>query len=134
MQFLRGFWCRCLALSRVGCHSSSKAFFRIQKADELSELVTFRNLYIFHGKRFMIIDQQSKPETIPKGLKLDLIILSGNPSVYIDRLLRHFEVKLIVIDSSNSEARARKWKAECKRLGLLVHSVPEDGAIRINLN
>lgn len=107
--------------------------FRTQKTDRLSELRSFDRLYNFHGKRIMIVDRQMKMLNHNKKMKIDIIIYSGNPLISIDQLLNHFEVSLLIIDSSNSEFRARKWSNDCMMRGLPVHSVPEQGAIRINI-
>jgi len=65
---------------------------------------------------------------IDEKLKADIVIISKNPKIKIEDLRKWFEFKKIIIDSSNSEWRAEKWKKECEDLKIDFYSVIDSGA------
>ena len=59
---------------------------------------------------------------------IDLLIISGNPRVYISRLKEQFDVKQVVADASNSQWRVQLWEKDCASLGIPYHAVAVKGA------
>jgi competence protein ComEC len=83
-------------------------------------------LYVFHGKRILLIDKSVKlREAIAYKLKLDAIILSGNQRQQIGLLRDVFETKRYLFDTSNKNWRVKKWKAECDAMHLPYYDVAE---------
>lgn len=68
-----------------------------------------------------------------KLLKLDYLILSNNSKATIAEILKLYEAKTIVLDSSNQEYKIEKWKRECRELHQEFYSVPDNGAFVQNL-
>ena len=63
----------------------------------------------------------------------DVVILSGNPKLYISHLANALEVKQIVIDGSVPHYKADLWKKDCDSLHLPCHDVSEKGAFVMKL-
>ncbi|MHA4843355.1 ComEC/Rec2 family competence protein [Flavitalea antarctica] len=67
-------------------------------------------------------------------VKADILIVSGNPRGRFVNFLRGKLPGKVVFDSSNSPAKIKSWSQECRRLGVPVVSVSEEGAFVMNLN
>ncbi len=92
-----------------------------------------RNLILSTSKKVVIVDQ-ALPHGVPSQKKpADVIIITKNPRLYINQLLRHYDCKLIVFDASNPLWKIRLWKKDCDSLHLPHHSVPEQGAFEMDL-
>lgn len=66
-------------------------------------------------------------------IKLDYIIISDNPKIKIRDILNRFEVKVLIIDSSNSVYKARQFTEQCTELGVDYHAVFKSGAFIADL-
>lgn len=83
-------------------------------------------LYVFHGKRILLIDKPVKlQEAIAFKLKLDAIILSGNQRQRMAVLHHLFDTKQYIFDTSNKNWRVKKWKAECDAMHLPYFDVAQ---------
>jgi competence protein ComEC len=81
----------------------------------------------FFDKRIYILNKKL-PGKINRRIRLDYLIISGNPSVKMEEILRVFEVKEIIVDPSNSGWRSDAWKREGTVRGANVYIVTEKGA------
>lgn len=63
----------------------------------------------------------------------DLLILSGNPRLYIKQLLKNITPAQVIIDGSVPAWKARYWKQDCAALKIPCHDVSEKGAFVMNL-
>ncbi|CAN5266857.1 hypothetical protein BH20BAC1_BH20BAC1_16860 [soil metagenome] len=61
-------------------------------------------------------------------IKIDYLVISGNPRLYMQDLLKTFDPAIIIFDGSNPLWKIEKWKKDCERLHLRFYSVPEQGA------
>jgi len=91
------------------------------------------NALIFHNKRVIRINQplQKPVETTP--LSADLVILSGNPRLYISDLVKMVKPSQIVIDGSVPAWKARYWVRDCDSLQIACHNVATSGAFVMSL-
>jgi len=86
----------------------------------------------FGDKHIAIIDTVFQLSSQQKQ-KLDLLILSKNPKLYISALIKKFFVQQIVIDGSVPAWKAKLWKRDCDSLHIPCHDVSEKGAFVMNL-
>ncbi|MCD2423758.1 ComEC family competence protein [Niabella pedocola] len=63
----------------------------------------------------------------------DLVILTGNPRLYIAELLNKVQPGQIVIDGTVPGWKARYWQQDCDALGIPCHQVLQKGAFVMNL-
>ena len=85
------------------------------------------NYFQFHHKRIGILHQ-----AIPSGkiqqLKLDYLIISGNPKIKMCDVSRIYSVKGIIIDNSNYPWNVKEWLKEAEKMRLTCYSVPGSGS------
>ena len=61
----------------------------------------------------------------------DVLILSQNAFFSVEQLLHLFNPSVIVLDSSIPRSAANRMIAECRRLGIKVHDVTQNGAFSV---
>lgn len=89
--------------------------------------------FLFGNKKILLIEHAMQFELPPQPQDIDIIIISGNPKLYIPQLVKVFNCKQYVADASNSLWKIEKWKQDCDRLHLRFHSIPEEGAFVLDL-
>ncbi|MGJ7031992.1 ComEC/Rec2 family competence protein [Niabella hirudinis] len=87
--------------------------------------------FIFYGKKVVLINQ-------PAGMidscgDAAVVVLSGNPRLYISQLIGRIRPLQIVIDGSVPAWKARYWQRDCDALKIPCHNVVEKGAFVMNL-
>ncbi|MBI3503066.1 MAG: ComEC/Rec2 family competence protein [Bacteroidetes bacterium] len=107
-----------------------------EKANYNTEKFFMNNNFMqFDSKKIVVID--SLPyfkNELKQKLQVDYLILSKNAKVRIKDLQKQFTFKKIIVDSSNSEWKNKKWKKECEELNIDFYSVIDNGAYIENLN
>ncbi len=92
------------------------------------------NFFGFYGCRLVAIREKfNVPENINKKLSVKYIILSKNVNLDISDLLKVFEPTQIIIDSSNSRTKTKKWIEQAKILNVKCFAVSENGAFEANI-
>lgn len=66
-------------------------------------------------------------------IPVDIIILSGNPKLYINQLAAVFDCPQYVFDSSNPLWKIQYWKKDAENLHLRQHTISEQGAFEVEL-
>lgn len=84
--------------------------------------------FVWEGKPVVILDESASFVTTKPKRPVEVLILSGNPRLYVSNLLDAFAVKQIVIDGSAPAWKAALWKKDCDSLHIACHNVAEDGA------
>lgn len=87
----------------------------------------------FGNKQIAEIDSTQSFLPLDVKQKIDLLILSKNPKLYISNLLKTFSVQQIVIDGSVPQWKAKLWKHDCDSFHISCHDVSEKGAFVMNL-
>ena len=76
----------------------------------------------------MITEIPEYPVSRENNLKLDYLIISGNPKLKIEKLKHFFDFNTLIFDSSNSSFRCEKWERECKKNNIPFYNVCQQGA------
>ena len=107
----------------------SRILHRASAVGHIQDLTSFT----WNQQQIVIIDStiQLKKEAVSKPI--DLLILSGNPKVYITNLSSTFRIKRIVADASVPRWKALLWKRDCDSLRIPFYDVQEKGAFVMNL-
>jgi competence protein ComEC len=84
-----------------------------------------KTIFFLH-ENYWFVPQQQK-------IKVDVLIISHNPKLYIEYLLKSIDPKLIVFDSSNPQWKLKKWKEDCLRFQIPFYTTSEQGAFVMNL-
>jgi competence protein ComEC len=84
--------------------------------------------FTWSGKQVLIIDTTIRLKKDSAQGKVDLLILSGNPKVYMTELVQCFQPAQVVADASVPRWKAVLWKRDCTALGVPFYDVEEKGA------
>lgn len=83
--------------------------------------------------RLAIIDNNFDGYLPQQPLKVDYLILKGNPKISISGLKEKFDFDKLIFDGSNKFYSINRWKEECEKLAIPFHDVKKDGAFTANL-
>jgi len=100
------------------------------------QLVSIRweHNFLSSNTKSVVFLQQAKLSKLPATpKKIDALIITGNPKLYIRDILQIFTPEVIVFDASNPQWKINYWKKDCDQLHLRHHSVPEKGAFIMDL-
>lgn len=97
----------------------------------------FKNPYLFwqppylqfFEKKLAVVGRQPRAnDRAGPPVTVDVLILHGNPNIYIDECLQRFPCTLVVFAASNSKRRVERWKADCRAQNIAFYDVGEKGA------
>jgi competence protein ComEC len=91
------------------------------------------NMIASQNVRVAIIDGPVNSSSTANRVRINVIVVTRNPQLYIDQLTRAYDFDLLVFDSSNPSWKIRLWKKDCDSLHLRHHSVPDQGAFEMDL-
>jgi competence protein ComEC len=109
----------------------SRILHRTNEADSISNITYKNNFILTKNKNIVVVD--SPVFYVGNKIKVDAVIITKNPKVYIDRLYKTFDCKQYIFDGSNSMWKINKWKQACDSLHLQYHICSLQGAFEINL-
>ncbi len=92
-----------------------------------------QNTFVINGKNIVLINQSYRFTSGESRIKADAVIISKNPKLYIENLLKTFDCTLIIFDSSNPQWKVNLWKKDCQRLQVNYFHTGEQGAFVMNL-
>lgn len=101
-----------------------------QETEAESKSLPFGKLMFFNGERILMIDtaMEKIDFDIERKLKVDLVVLSHNPKLYLQNLKKAVDFNEVVFDSSNKPWRIKYWRDDCLKLRLKYWDVSEQGA------
>ena len=109
----------------------SRILHRTTESDAVSNITYFNNFILTRNKSIAVVD--SPVFYAGEKIKVDAVIITKNPRVYIDKLYQAFDCKQYIFDASNSMWKINKWKQACDSLHLQYHICSLQGAFEINL-
>ena len=111
----------------------SRILHRISLADSLTGIDFHNNIVVSSNKNIVLIDQPVFTASTIKKIKVDAIIISKNPKLYINQLAQIFDCDEYIFDASNPVWKINKWKKDCENLHLRHYSILEQGAFVMDL-
>jgi competence protein ComEC len=107
----------------------------VNRMDEglLTTLATSNTMIMSNEKKIIILDAPLFYDKPVEKIKADAIIITKNPKLYINQVMKQYNCKLLVFDATNPLWKIRLWKKDCDSLHLRFHSVPEQGAFEMDL-
>ena len=109
---------------------------RVTEATQLSGLICYDHYYRFGGKSILCTDMAlsfPRDQESPRPV-IDLLILSGNPKLYLSRLATELDIRQVVTDGSVPAWKAALWKKDADSLHIPLHNTGEKGAFVMRLN
>ncbi|MDI1316476.1 ComEC/Rec2 family competence protein [Flavobacterium sp.] len=87
-----------------------------------------KNLLYFKNKKILIIDSSC---VYTKGIHPDILLIIQSPKLNIERLVKTYKPKEIIVDGSNFKSYVRLWEATCKKAKIPFHYTNEKGFYQI---
>lgn len=87
-----------------------------------------KNFMYFKNKKIVIIDSLC---IIPKGINPDIIVIIQSPKLNLERLLKVYSPKEIIVDASNYKSYTKLWEATCRKEKIPIHITNEKGFYKI---
>lgn len=85
------------------------------------------------GKRIALVSNKKNLPEAGKHIKVDFVVISGNPWVKADELTAAFPGATFVIDASNWQRKTEEWLVDFKKLNANTYSIAEKGALVVKL-
>jgi competence protein ComEC len=110
----------------------SRILHRVQETDTLQgfhlrgDYISYRDLHIM--KTDTTISFSGSGTTL-----IDLLVISRDPRISLQRLSRTLQIKQVVLDGSVPYWKIKSWKKDCDSLGIPCHDVNSNGAFVMNL-
>lgn len=89
--------------------------------------------FTFYNRKIVIIDTTVQLLNTAFKEKIDVLILSKNPKLYIKDLANAFTINQLVLDSSVPDWKAKLWQNDADSLHLPCYSVKDKGAFVVTL-
>lgn len=89
---------------------------------------SLQNMMYFKNKKVLIIDSSC---VYKKGINPDVLVIIQSPKLNIERLLKTYKPKEIVVDGSNYKSYVRLWEATCRKEKIPFHNTNEKGFYKI---
>lgn len=112
----------------------SRVMHRVSPARRLAGVIKKKHFIQFYKKKIVWVDTAFVAVPQERPVQADLIILSGNPRIYISNLAKHILPGIIVIDASVPAWKANYWKKDCADLKIPCHDVATQGAFVMSLH
>ncbi len=88
----------------------------------------------YYGKRLLILNDKNQLKyNSAKKLNLDFIIIANNINVNIKSLIKNYNFKTLIIDSSNSRHNTNQIISQCKLLNINCFDVNKNGAFIVEI-
>jgi competence protein ComEC len=118
-------------ISRNSILGPARTFFRSTKNAKTA--ITSNTYLSWHGKHILMLETRMKFKYSSCRPLIDIVLISGRPSISINNLFIGLNIKQIVADASVPYWKAVLWKRECEQLHIPWHYVSEEGAFAITL-
>jgi len=101
--------------------------------DESENFHRHGNFIQFFDKKIAIVDENFDYRKKRNPIRVNYLILSNNPKIYFEKLIKLFQFDLLILDSSNSKWYSEKILKKAEENNVNVYSVLEDGAWVVNI-
>lgn len=107
---------------------------RVRSVQQLDNLFINDPYISFDSLHILLLDETIRYAPATGRQTIDLLILSGNPKIYLNRLHQSFIIRQVVAGSAAPAWKKKLWKRDCDSLHIPFHDVSVDGAFVKNLH
>jgi competence protein ComEC len=111
----------------------SRILHRMEPAESIDKFSQSGNLINYRGKRIMRINESCRFSAATSKIAIDLLLISGNPRLNINKIAESFSVNQVVFDGSCPAWKIKYWNKDCDSLHIPTYDVNEKGAFVMNL-
>lgn len=103
--------------------------------DTISSVLPGKNNLSFHvnNKTILLLSQPVPKDLLSHKIKADIVIITGNPKLYMSDVLTVIDCNIIIADNGTSTYKLKKWKEACDSLHIRFHSIAQQGAFTADL-
>lgn len=112
----------------------SRILHRAKPVTRLPGLIQKKNQFSFQNKRILLLSQGYQYREASHRQKIDLLIISGNPRLYMTQLNKALDIRQVVCDGAAPGWKRNYWQKDCDSLKIPFHDVTIKGAFVMNLN
>jgi competence protein ComEC len=105
---------------------------RLHPVGELENLFINGSYITFLNRHILLLDETRQYQPAAGKQTIDLLIVSGNPKLYFNRLQQSFTIRQVVVCTSPAWKK-KLWKRDCDSLRIPFHDVSMDGAFVMNI-
>ncbi len=112
---------------------SSRTLYRVKASGRTNDLFSDENYISFYYTHILLLD---KPVSFVHSIdrpRVDLLVISKNPTIYFSKLSLSLDIKEVVFDGSVPAWKTRHWKRDCDSLQIPWYDVNEKGAFVMNI-
>lgn len=84
--------------------------------------------YFFEGRTMLLLDSGYHFLPGNERMRIDVLVLSHNPRIYLKKQAEIFDIKQVVADGSNPAWKIKLWRKDCDNLGIPFHETAARGA------
>ena len=99
-------------------------------AKGIKDYSEIKSPYIFKYNENLILVLDSLG-IYPDSNKIDIVILTYDPKINLNRILESLQPKMIIADGSNHKSYVKRWKKSCTKKNIAFHFTGTDGAFII---
>jgi competence protein ComEC len=92
-----------------------------------------QSVYRINNKTIVFLNENFRFQELPQKISAEVVIVSHNPKLYVEQLLKSIDPKLIIFDSSNPAWKIKLWEKDCQRFQIPFYTTGEQGAFVMNL-
>jgi competence protein ComEC len=111
----------------------SRILHRIEPAVSFENFCQQETLIIYNNKKILSINETKYFSPLKEKIPIDLLLISGNPKLYFNKLAETFSIKQVVFDGSCPAWKINYWEKDCDSLHIPNYDVSEKGAFVMNL-
>ncbi|WP_226294223.1 ComEC/Rec2 family competence protein [Aquimarina algicola] len=93
-------------------------------------VLRLKNVYQYKNKSILIVDQSGIYKI--QGLKPEIVVLTGNPKIHLERLIYDLCPKQIIADANNHKSDLERWEKSCYKLNVPFYRTDKKGAFFLN--
>lgn len=87
-----------------------------------------QNVLSFENNKILIVDSIGIYKT---SIPAEIIVLSQNPKINLNRLIQDVKPKIIIADKTNYKNTVKIWEATCRKEKIPFHAIAEKGFYRL---
>ena len=110
-----------------------RILFRI-KTGNIKQVDSIDNYFQCGTRKIIVFDKNINYDLIPDKIDVDLLVISRNPKINMNVLVKSFKINEVVIDASVPAWKIKILKKDCDSLHIPYHDVNEKGAFVMNFN
>lgn len=119
--------------SAVQANADKSRYFKLNHQSQNNVVFSDGNFFRCKDWKLLIWNKDINSNLYLRKISVDVLLLSGNPKVKLQDILKFVSFKLLVIDGSNPDYKIKQWAEEAKRLSLNFYVLKENPAYSISL-